>query len=491
MSPATSNLKEEVNSYFGDFRSIYSNKSAEELYQLAHAKRFLERFQGDQGFRAAVLGGLLDLGEAAAACSCKIDVSSLRPVFHPEFVKERVNATVDTWPLTALWNSYCGSLLAFRNKLLRIGDTNGANPAFDKWRERQVNRAAFELGAAGLGIVHPPVAFELSSGCSVGCWFCGISAAKFGGNYSLKADGGREWAEIVEATQSVIGRGLSTGFCYWATEPLDNPEYLEFIRIYRDVVGITPQTTTSIPLRDEALTRAVLREWGESKAYPNRFSILTTQILKRVHERFTPEELLGVELVLQNGGSSNNKSHAGRARDLAGELSGGVARVKQSTVVAGTIACVTGFLINIVEKSIRLVSPTLPSEAWPDGYVVFDQASFGSAADLADQLNAMVARNMELRFAADRPVRLGTNVAYFEDGDELGFRSQNVRVAGRLLGAIGPALQDGSATPAEIVKSACRDGVDPFRVVALLGDARRSGLLERTERGHDGIGVSE
>jgi hypothetical protein len=98
---------------------------------------------------------------------------------------------------------------------------------------------------------------------------------------------------------------------------------------------------------------------------------------------------------------------------------------------------------------------------------------------------------MELRFAADRPVRLGTNVAYFEDGDELGFRSQNVRVAGRLLGAIGPALQDGSATPAEIVKSACRDGVDPFRVVALLGDARRSGLLERTERGHDGIGVSE
>ncbi len=52
------------------------------------------------------------------------------------------------------------------------------NPAMKKWRERQMNRCIMQLGGKMIHMVHAPFALELSSGCSIGCEFCGFNAGK-------------------------------------------------------------------------------------------------------------------------------------------------------------------------------------------------------------------------------------------------------------------------------------------------------------------------
>src|SRR6266516_439208 len=42
-------------------------------------------------------------------------------------------------------------------------------------------------------IVHAPVAFELSKGCTVGCWFCGVAATKFEHTWRYTDENGRLW----------------------------------------------------------------------------------------------------------------------------------------------------------------------------------------------------------------------------------------------------------------------------------------------------------
>src|SRR5262245_10451126 len=45
------------------------------------------------------------------------------------------------------------------------------------------------------------------------------------------------------------------------------------------------------------------------------------------------------------------------------------------------IACVSGFLTNMVERTVRLVSPTRPGDHWPLGYRVYGERSFATASD--------------------------------------------------------------------------------------------------------------
>ena len=42
----------------------------------------------------------------------------------------------------------------------------------------------------------------------------------------------------------------------------------------------------------------------------------------------------------------------------------------------GTIACVSGFLFNMVERNVRLISPCNASERWPLGYRIYDEGTF-------------------------------------------------------------------------------------------------------------------
>jgi len=472
-----------LDAYLQKYREIYSPEKQDVLRKLAHIKRFLERFTGDKDFRDDILSGKVEIAHAASLIGCDVsivDFSTLRPFFDPEYANQRKTELLKNWPAAHLWNEYIEALTGLRNEMTSANDTGGYNIAFDSWRIRQVNRASADLGVACNGIVHPVIAFELSSGCSVGCWFCGVSAERFKGHFSLANGGAEEWRNTLKEVTSVLGGAVRSGFLYWATDPLDNPDYLGILDIFYEKIKVYPQTTTAIPLRNLDLTRGVVDRWSKGKAYPNRFSILNKKTLLGVHEQFTPEELLSVELVLQNtGNSSNVKTNAGKAIPIKAIDSPNGTAKKGFVIANGTIACVTGFLINIVEKTVRLVSPCMPTSDIPDGYIVFASSKYNEVSELGAVLRKMIAENMSIGLNPDALIQFNQNIKYTLDKEGHGkIEGSGTKIEAPMVDLIGKYLTKGPVSARELLKLAVVDGKSPFAVIDAIEKTRWAGFID-------------
>jgi len=188
---------------------------------------------GDKVFRDDVELGERSLGDLAAERGAYLDdIDTIRPLFDPDYTQFRLDATRETWRLTAIWDEYHKMMLSTLGFYTWAGSSKGYFSEFDEWRDAQILRTYVDVGIGATYLTHPPIAFEISDGCSVGCWFCGISAKKFGGHYEYDERGAANWRATLEAARSVLGDAMMSGFCYWATEPLDHPQYDSFIEDY-------------------------------------------------------------------------------------------------------------------------------------------------------------------------------------------------------------------------------------------------------------------
>ena len=61
-----------------------------------------------------------------------------------------------------------------------------------------------------------------------------------------------------------------------------------------------------------------------------------------------------------------------------------------NTIDTSTIACMTGFLVNMIDKSIQLISPCVMSEKWPLGYRIYGETIFTDTDDFRVQLNKII-----------------------------------------------------------------------------------------------------
>jgi len=62
--------------------------------------------------------------------------------------------------------------------------------------------------------------------------------------------------------------------------------------------------------------------------------------------------------------------------------------------VEGTIACVSGFVVNMWERSLRLVTPAAASAEHPTGELVYETVSFTDGASFEQVLRGMIERHM-------------------------------------------------------------------------------------------------
>jgi radical SAM family RiPP maturation amino acid epimerase len=377
------------------YRAIFSSRSSEELQLLADIKRFSECLVGDPDFREALAKNAGNLAGVSGAYGLAIDAEQLLPIFSKEHSQYRFKDD-SRWPLVQLWDAFIQDKLRHRDTLIGQADSQGVNPRYDAWRKRQMRRCASELGTHNSSIVHSLVAYELTRGCTVGCWFCGISADKFGGALAFNDETETLWRGVLQTMVEKFGSGARSGFCYWATDPCDNQDYPEFLRVHHEVTGMLPQTTTAIPLKHIDLTRRVLALSKEHPCVTNRFSILTKSIMQRVHQEFSPLELLNVELVMQQKDALTAKSISGRAseRMKSNRAKGREESISTLPSQSSTIACVSGFLVNMLDKKVRLASPTRASEQWPDGYRVYEEAHFETAEEFASVVEGMIDRHM-------------------------------------------------------------------------------------------------
>ncbi len=465
------------------YQRIFTSRSEEELRVLAHVKRFMERLSADAVFRTKLCEHVENPMVVSEEYGIDVDPMDLLPMWHSKYAKHRHTDEMLRWPKAKAWDDYLAEMIANRDLIRDSGSTGKANPRFHAWRERQMRRSASELGMSSDAVVHPIVAYELSQGCSVGCWFCGISAEKFQGNYPYTPENAALWQGVLQVMVDVFGEAAQTGFCYWATDPADNPDYPKFVEDHCHITGHLPQTTTAAPLKNLDLTRKVLALHKKYRCITQRFSILSTKILDRVYDTFTPEELMGVELVMQGKDALMSKAKAGRAEERREKLraAGKDDKISKLESDHSTIACVSGFIVNMVSGLVQLVAPTRACSRWPLGYRIYAEARFTSVQEFRAAVEDMMDVFMPESVPASEVLSFRHDLEFSAldkgfalEGGGMKYSCNSMSYMGRM----GRLIHENRTTASDLIGELVSKGEDIFLVGQSLQSLYDNGLLD-------------
>jgi radical SAM family RiPP maturation amino acid epimerase len=349
----------------------------------------------------------------------------------------------------------------------------------------RIQSDVFTEGALTLS---PLFAFELSMGCSAQCWFCGLDPPPLQGWFPYSEKHSSLWRDLLNTSWEIFGAGCRSAVCYHATEPTDNPDYLHFLRDFHEIFGSFPQTTTSRPLKDITWTRELFAMQAGCEGTVDRFSVMTPQSLHKIHEAFTPEELLNVRMVIQNE-VTLGKAMSGRTIDRTdvspAKSSTGSAALKDSC--AGlqqmTIECTCGYLVNMVEQSIKLISPCNASPRWPLGYEVHAEGTFQDATEFKTFILKSIETCMPAHLGPNDRLAFRPGLTYekHDDGFSLISRYRHHDLRGNLhFVKLGELLLKGDSTTREVTDTLINEGMPIFSVVSWLDKIYQGGLLDES-----------
>jgi radical SAM family RiPP maturation amino acid epimerase len=467
-------------------------------HDIAHTKRFLERLGGDQDFRQTAwqhpseLDGLLesagiDLPASALRPFCKL----VAPECRTEDARQAILDELRTYRLGQLWDFWTRGL-AEQVRIVVEREAVPTVPRLMSWRQRQIRRAKSECLSNGERTTFPLFAFELSKGCSVQCWFCGFDPPKLQGYLPYTPENRQLWREILGVAWDLFGPGCKTAVCFHATDPSDNPDYFEFLRDVRELYGVHPQTTTARALKNIAWTRELLRLQDVLPPSFDRFSVLTVNELRKIHATFSAEELINTGLAFQNRGALAHKARAGRTFVRHDRIEAEERLVQDEpfrpNVTQGTIECTCGYLVNMLDRTVRLVSPCFASERWPLGYTVHAERSFNDAAEFGDVLRRTVDESMPEHKEAEDRIAFREDLTYLPHADGFVLNSryrQHGATGGALVAQLGELIRCGTFTTSEITDRMMLEGMSGLDVAGWLDRLYQGGLLDDpAARGH-------
>ena len=468
-----------------------------QTYHLAlteHAvfKRFNERWVADPIFRRSLSDDkAATLDRYGIACRPE-DVQSL----------QEANTSNPSTAMRAMWQIVVAKTIWTEQFYKKEGLP--IDPRIRSWRERHIARQFLELGPFHTkSNIHSSLSIELTKGCSVGCWFCALSPDRLTDSFHYDDEGRETWRQTVRVLKESLGPAVKTGFLYWASDPLDHPNYEEMCVDFQEITGVFPPTTTALALKSPAKTRSLLKTAHERDCWINRFSILSLKMLDRIHSEFTAKELAHVECVALNPESAFSYGNAGRFRDKAKEDPEIMQRQRKNLLwapwytgdpaYAGTedyplasIGCVTGFLINMCDRTVQLISPCAANDRWPLGYYVHDQGTFVDTDELSSLIRRMIDQRMSPFVRESDWLRFWDFLRYEEL--ESGFRlhgrfHQQATFEGKERAAewraIGALVRVGSKTVKEVSETvAGQSGISAGVVHGMLNELLRAGVID-------------
>jgi radical SAM family RiPP maturation amino acid epimerase len=434
-----------------------------EFEKFCHIKRFYERWMADNDFRDIFSS---NPDQYLRLYDLKIDAEEVRAVWDKDFIYAQ-NQEISYFNLfeDIFFHKYKKSSL----------QSVFTDTRFQSWQNQQINRCNSQFHPQYHNTIgHYPACFELSRGCSVGCWFCGISAPKLGDVFLYNEENANLWRQVLELLKNKLGESLGSSFCYWATGPLDNPDYEQFCIDFHEVLGKFPYTSTAQACKYPERVKALLKVSTSKGRTNNRFSILSLKILNQIHQQFSAEELATVELAFQNPEALSSKAIVGRANK---RKKSDLNQVSEQS----SIACVTGFLFNMVERSVKLISPCPASKKWPDGYIIFDQGNFSDIKSLENLIDKIISSNMNDCITDDRYLKLREDIQYesLPNGFQLStsFMTRKFRDYPKLK-ELGEALHAGNLRAWEIISLMKNVGVTEANTLYFLNLLLTKGVLE-------------
>lgn len=166
-----------------------------------------------------------------------------------------------------------------------------------------------------------------------------------------------------------LGEDAEAPICYYATEPLDNHDLSLFLRDCFFEFQRLSQFTTAVPTRDSECSKRVLRELRKLQLTLHRFSISSINEFQKVMEMFRPEEVL--EVIPMPRFPECPKTKLIEIGKVYGK--------SERTLPAGTIACVSGGVVNMESKTVRLVTPIRACAKFPNGEIIVGIQEFDDA----------------------------------------------------------------------------------------------------------------
>ncbi|MCR4739383.1 MAG: radical SAM family RiPP maturation amino acid epimerase [Lachnospiraceae bacterium] len=287
------------------------------------------------------------------------------------------------------YRQFIGNKIAIRDLMTKkLCDPDNIN--MKKWRARQIRRCDGVLGGLNESFVHTVVTYELAEGCSVGCKFCGLSAGPLKKVFFHTPENSRLFKDVLKSCHKILGDAAGYGMMYFATEPLDNPDYEKFEDDFYEEFHTVPQITTAAADRDIERTRYFITEISKGRGFIHRFTIRSLEMAEKILESFTPRELVMVELLPQFPEAPAFVPYVKAGRET--EESG----IQKADGDPGTICCVDGFCISFPDKRFKLISPARADERFPKGIYESEWVEFENGADFEEKLLRYITDELEL-----------------------------------------------------------------------------------------------
>jgi radical SAM family RiPP maturation amino acid epimerase len=490
------------------YADMFDDFTAEELKLLPQVKRFFECFEGDKELRENLMAGKATPEQLALLREIGItfDVELLAPMWQhgDEFFRSLYalhegeggpeaadflgqNPIIDLWARFLLRKAH---LYQVQRKFCTT--TPSRSPKYSAWRQRRLAATRSELGVYGWTIDHPSVAIELAEGCSVGCYFCAFDAPKLSKLYDYNAPENVElFRGVSKALVELLGWSAGHTLLYWSTEPADNPNYIDFMREFEQITGATVCTATA--RADEKWVGDLIEFYSRGPLPWPRISVLTKSLMYKLHKKFTPEQARDMVMLMQQKDSEEFRAKVpgGREKMLARLTQYKDLRETEVDkkpddhfVPQGSIACVSGFLINMLARTVKLISPCYTTMQYRYGYRVFAEATFEDADDFRRIINDMAGRKMVLEPYDEMPMRFRDDLRYREKPDGFTVVSPNQVhhcVGHRVQKPLGTLIAEGTYTYGEIVDRLISEGHDPFQVVAVIKGLFDQGFLDELQ----------
>lgn len=430
-----SSARDERRSELLCYAHTFADFSPDDVRVTAEVKRFFECHEGDRDFRAAVEAGgkftgqqrrmLKDVGvtfepEAMELLWLQPDLFERFPLLvarHASFedAPSDFHALLAPYRELRLW-------LRWRHRIdrggmiqkIRASTMTTLSPEYTAWRFRRVAAVRNELGSFGWALDHPCHAVEMAVGCSVRCGFCAFDAGKLQTVFDFSRPENRERVRAVATGMGrVLGWPAGHGMLYWSTEPHDNPHYVKLLAFWEELTGAMLCTATARAGVD--WVRELIGYYSTGPVPWPRISVLSRGMMRRLHATFSPMELRDTQMLMQQ-----KDSEAHRAK-----VPGGRERMLRQLVDAddlrdvdfenlpegfeppqGSIACISGPLVNMVNRTVKLISPCYTTMQYRYGYRVFDETTFDDGPEgFEAALERIIGRSMVARPYAEMPMR--------------------------------------------------------------------------------------